>query len=214
MCCLRSVSATWALGFFEPNESDVMTIAFTEYVARRAKEDVSGSRPQNGSPAGLGAGASLDRAAQAPLVTFSMTVNELELHRVVQLLQRGGVDLSRARVDQPTPDGSAAPAEHDEAGVLRFGDIEVNQAARSIHRNGAEVHLAPKEFDLLIALLRRSGAAASRGDLAREVWGSESAASGRTIDTHVCALRRKLEADQRRPRHIRVVSKVGYRLER
>lgn len=144
-----------------------------------------------------------------------MTLNELELHRVVQLLQRGGVDISRANVEEVRESGASgmAPRE-DSASDLTFGAIEVNLAARTVRREGVDVHLAPKEFDLLVALLRREGAAASREDLAREVWGSEVAASGRTIDTHVCALRRKLETDQRRPRHIRVVSKVGYRLER
>ena len=144
-----------------------------------------------------------------------MTLNELELHRVVQLLQRGGVDISRANVEEVREPGSAPPAPREESeSALSFGSVEVNLAARTVRRDGTDVHLAPKEFDLLVALLRREGAAASREELAIEVWGSEVAASGRTIDTHVCALRRKLEDDQRRPRHIRVVSKVGYRLER
>jgi DNA-binding response OmpR family regulator len=143
-----------------------------------------------------------------------MTLNELELHRVVQLLQRGGVDISRARVEEVSEGGEPVSSPTEDTTELSFGAIEVNLAARTVRRDGVDVHLAPKEFDLLVALLRREGAAASRAELAHEVWGSESAATGRTIDTHVCALRRKLEHDQRRPRHIRVVSKVGYRLER
>jgi DNA-binding response OmpR family regulator len=143
-----------------------------------------------------------------------LTLNELELHRVVQLLQRGGVDISRAHVEEVREGVDLQSTSTDDTTALSFGAIEVNLAARTVRRDGNDVHLAPKEFDLLVALLRREGAAASRAELAREVWGSETAASGRTIDTHVCALRRKLEHDQRRPRHIRVVSKVGYRLER
>jgi DNA-binding response OmpR family regulator len=186
-----------------------MAIAFTEYSLRRANAESShGTRPPGGSPL------SLSRAAQAPLVRFALTLNELELHRVVQLLQRGGVDLSRANVEEVRESTSAPPPVRDDTTTLTFGAIEVNLAARTVRRDTVDVHLAPKEFDLLVALLRRDGAAASREELAREVWGSDVAASGRTIDTHVCALRRKLEADQRRPRHIRVVSKVGYRLER
>jgi DNA-binding response OmpR family regulator len=189
-----------------------MAIAFTEYSLRRANDE-SSNRPRGASSA-LSFASPLDRASQAPLVRFALTLNELELHRVVQLLQRGGVDISRAHVEEVREgtDLLAPPAEDTTA--LSFGAIEVNLAARTVRRERIDVHLAPKEFDLLVALLRREGAAASRAELAREVWGSENAASGRTIDTHVCALRRKLEHDQRRPRHIRVVSKVGYRLER
>ena len=191
-----------------------MTIAFTEYSVRRANKESSNGTLQRAASSTPYA-SSLDRASQAPLVRFAMTLNELELHRVVQLLQRGGVDISRAHVEEIRDDAQAViTSVDDNTTEIRFGSIEVNLAARTVRREGTDVHLAPKEFDLLVALLRREGAAASRTDLAREVWGSETAASGRTIDTHVCALRRKLEDDQRRPRHIRVVSKVGYRLER
>ena len=192
-----------------------MAIAFTEYSLRRANDESSNGARQPGLASALPFSSSLERAAQAPLVRFALTLNELELHRVVQLLQRGGVDISRANVEEVRETGDSTTSQRDDRdGDLSFGSIEVNLAARTVRRDGVDVHLAPKEFDLLVALIRREGAAASREDLAREVWGSEVAASGRTIDTHVCALRRKLEADQRRPRHIRVVSKVGYRLER
>ncbi len=192
-----------------------MAIAFTEYSLRRANDESSNGNRQPGAASALPFTSSLDRASQAPLVRFALTLNELELHRVVQLLQRGGVDISRANVEEvrETASGTESPREDDASG-LSFGAIEVNLGARTVRRDGVDVHLAPKEFDLLVALLRREGAAASREELAHEVWGNEVAASGRTIDTHVCALRRKLEDDQRRPRHIRVVSKVGYRLER
>ncbi|HJU67420.1 MAG TPA: winged helix-turn-helix domain-containing protein [Gemmatimonadaceae bacterium] len=191
-----------------------MAIAFTEYSLRRANDESSDGNRQSGAASGLAFSPSLERAAQAPLVRFALTLNELELHRVVQLLQRGGVDISRANVEEVRDDGGTESPRDEDPSSLSFGAIEVNLPARTVRREGADVHLAPKEFDLLVALLRREGAAASREELAIEVWGSEAAALGRTIDTHVCALRRKLEVDQRRPRHIRVVSKVGYRLER
>lgn len=191
-----------------------MAIAFTEYAARRANDELAAGNSHRAPTAALAFASTLDRAAQAPMVQFTMLLNELELHRVVQLLQRGGVDLTGARVEEVREDAGSVTAEPDDTVLIQFGLIEVNLAARTVRRDDFDVHLAPKEFDLLVALLRREGAAASRAELAREVWGSESAASGRTIDTHVCALRRKLEEDQRRPRHIRVVSKVGYRLER
>jgi two-component system response regulator MtrA len=98
--------------------------------------------------------------------------------------------------------------------VERFGEIEVNPASRTVYRGGRLVSLAPREFDLLLALLRRRGAAASRAELLKEVWQYRSGVLSRTIDIHIAELRRKLEADPSQPRHIRTVWKVGYRLER
>jgi DNA-binding response OmpR family regulator len=103
--------------------------------------------------------------------------------------------------------GPQLAAEH------RFGEVEVQTASRRVLRAGGVVALRPMEYDLLLALLRRRGAVASRLDLLREVWGYASAAETRTVDTHVFELRRKLEQDPAHPRHILTVWKVGYRLQ-
>jgi DNA-binding response OmpR family regulator len=98
--------------------------------------------------------------------------------------------------------------------VERFGDIEVNPASRTVYRAGQLVQLTPREFDLLLALLRRRGAVASRTDLLSEVWQYQPEIVSRTVDIHMAELRRKLEADPAHPRHLLTVWKVGYRLER
>jgi DNA-binding response OmpR family regulator len=95
-----------------------------------------------------------------------------------------------------------------------FGDVEIDSATRTVRRGGAPVPLTPMEFDLLVALVRRHGAVASRIDLLQEVWGHSSAVLTRTVDTHVAELRRKLEPDPAAPRHILTVRKAGYRLEK
>lgn len=97
--------------------------------------------------------------------------------------------------------------------VERFGDVEVDINARTVRRNGERVELTPKEFDLLIALLRRQGRVTSRNELLRAVWGYNSSVVSRTVDTHVAELRRKLEADAAEPRHILTVWKVGYKFQ-
>ncbi len=97
--------------------------------------------------------------------------------------------------------------------VARFGSIEIREEARTVRRGGRAVDLAPKEFDLLMALWRRRGAVVSRLELLRGVWGYADEAVSRTVDTHVGELRRKLEDDPARPRHILTVRKTGYRLE-
>jgi two-component system, OmpR family, alkaline phosphatase synthesis response regulator PhoP len=98
--------------------------------------------------------------------------------------------------------------------VERFGEIEVNPASRTVYRAGQLVALAPREFDLLLALVRRGGAAASRAELLKEVWQYQTGVLSRTIDIHIAELRRKLERNPAQPKHIRTVWKVGYRLER
>ena len=96
----------------------------------------------------------------------------------------------------------------------RFGEVEVDAATRSVTRAGETVPLAPLEFDLLVALLRRDGAVVSRLDLLREVWGYRAVVVTRTVDTHIAELRRKLEHDPATPRHILTVRKTGYRLQK
>ncbi|MCI0432510.1 MAG: response regulator transcription factor [Gemmatimonadetes bacterium] len=95
----------------------------------------------------------------------------------------------------------------------RFGEIEIDVRARTVNARGRAVDLSPKEFDLLLVLLRRRGATASRAELLREVWRYDNVeVMTRTVDIHVAELRRKLETDPSSPRHILTVRKVGYRL--
>jgi len=97
--------------------------------------------------------------------------------------------------------------------VERFGDVEIDVGARTVRRAGERIELTPKEFDLLIALLRRQGRVTSRNELLRAVWGYSAAVVSRTVDTHVAELRRKLEPDATSPRYILTVWKVGYKFQ-
>ncbi|HEX9894493.1 MAG TPA: response regulator transcription factor [Gemmatimonadales bacterium] len=98
--------------------------------------------------------------------------------------------------------------------VDRFGDVSVEYAGHQVKRGGRVVDLRPKEYELLVALLKRGGAIAGRLELLREVWGYAESVVSRTVDTHVRALRTRLEQDPARPRHILTVRHYGYRLER
>ena len=99
------------------------------------------------------------------------------------------------------------------ANTLTFGDVVVDQAARSVSRRGDTIQLSPKAFDLLLSLIRREGRVASRMELLREVWGYGPLVLSRTVDSHVAELRRRLEDDPANPRHIVTVFKIGYRFE-
>ena len=122
---------------------------------------------------------------------------------VLELLARVEALLRRTA---PPGDGAGPPE--------RFGVIEVIPASRSVLKSGKPVPLTPKEFDLLLALLHRQGAVATRMELLTEVWGYSAAVLSRTVDTHVAELRRKLESDPAAPKHILTVRKAGYRLEK
>ncbi|HVT40793.1 MAG TPA: response regulator transcription factor [Gemmatimonadaceae bacterium] len=123
---------------------------------------------------------------------------------LMELLARIDALLRRAR--------GVAPGIHDTAPPIRFGDIEVQRGEHRVLRGGAVVDLRPREYDLLMALLDRHGNAVTRIALLREVWGYADNVVTRTVDTHIAALRQRLEADPARPRHILTVRKVGYRV--
>jgi len=125
---------------------------------------------------------------------------------VLEFLARVEALLRRAR-------GLATATGLGPAGSVAFGTIEVDPGTRTVKRNGQLVNLAPKEFDLLEALLSREGRVASRRELMRQVWGYNDEVLSRTVDTHIGELRRKLEEDPASPHHILTVRKVGYRLE-
>ena len=124
---------------------------------------------------------------------------------LLELLARVEALLRRAQ-----PGRSAG---RDVMGVQRFGAVEVDPAARTVFHGSEVVELSPKEFDLLLALLRARGAVVSRLQLLREVWGYSDAVVSRTVDTHIAELRRKLEENPAAPRHIITVRKTGYRIK-
>lgn len=96
--------------------------------------------------------------------------------------------------------------------VIRIGTIEVCPQTRDVRRDEQSVSLAPKEYELLVELIRNKGAVVSRVALMKSVWGHSSSIVSRTVDTHIAELRRKLESDPSNPKLIITVRKIGYRL--
>jgi len=120
----------------------------------------------------------------------------------------------RALLRRVQAKAGAKEGENESDAVLRFGEVEVSPAERTVRRGGELVELTPKEFDLLVALLAREGAVMSRQDLLKEVWGYGNAeVNTRTVDVHLSELRRKLEEDPSSPRYLLTVRKAGYRLK-
>jgi DNA-binding response OmpR family regulator len=110
--------------------------------------------------------------------------------------------------------GAATGATETVFETIEFGEIRIEPGAHVVYRDNVPVQLRPREFDLLMALVRRAGVTASRRNLLDEVWGYDTDVISRTVDTHVAELRRKLEPDPAQPRHILTVRKTGYRWQR
>jgi DNA-binding response OmpR family regulator len=89
---------------------------------------------------------------------------------------------------------------------ITAGPVTIDPERREVRRDGWLVHLTPTEFDLLHRLALRPGVVFSREQLLEEVWGyADGSAGGRTVDSHVAAVRRKLGADV-----LRTVQGIGY----
>ncbi len=91
--------------------------------------------------------------------------------------------------------------------------VQVDPATRRVWRDGAEIRLSKKEFDLLHALIRRAGEIVTREELMFEVWNTTFWTSAKTIDVHLGWLRRKLGDDTRRPTLITTIRGRGLRFE-
>jgi DNA-binding response OmpR family regulator len=91
--------------------------------------------------------------------------------------------------------------------------VQVDPATRQVWRDGAEIRLSRKEFDLLHALIRRPGEIVTRETLMNEVWHTTFWTSAKTIDVHLGWLRRKLGDDTRHPSLITTLRGRGLRFE-
>jgi DNA-binding response OmpR family regulator len=120
--------------------------------------------------------------------------------RLSELLARVRAHLRRATA------GAAAGAEP--AAPLRAGAVAVDRAARRAWRDGEELELRPKEFDLLALLVAEAGRAVTRERIMRDVWDTEWVGSTKTLDTHVLALRNKIGAEA-----ITTLRGIGYRFD-
>ncbi len=95
--------------------------------------------------------------------------------------------------------------------TIVFGDCRLDIDARSLVRDGRQVELSPKEFELLHFLCSRAGQACSRDLIMSNVWGYDSAVTPRSIDRFIVALRNKVEPDPANPRYLTTVREFGYR---
>ena len=138
-------------------------------------------------------------------ITKPFALAEL-LARVAAVLRRARLnDAPRAPSAADSPSAAVAAEQ-----VLRFGDVTVDLAERTVSRAGSPVKLTHLEFELLSFLCSNTGRVHSREELLRQVWGFQQG-QARTVDNFVAQLRAKLERDPDQPRHLLTVRGSGYR---
>ena len=118
----------------------------------------------------------------------------------------GGELLARVRAILRRAAASPEPA------ILRFGDIELDRAARVVRRAGAEVRLTAKEYALFALLAQHHGKVVTHRQILRELWGPTAEDNTHYLRVHMAHLRQKLESEPARPRILRTESGIGYRL--
>ena len=92
----------------------------------------------------------------------------------------------------------------------RWGDLEVDDEARTARVGGLDVHPTPIEFELLAGLFEQPGAIRSRRELADRAWGHNWDGDDHVVDVHIANLRKKIDLDGHR--RIKTVRGFGYRL--
>jgi len=97
--------------------------------------------------------------------------------------------------------------------VLEIDAFRVDCQTRSVLRNGQQVDLTAKDFDLSVLFLRNIGRLLSRGHIRETVWGPNAVVTSRTLDTHVSRIRNKLGLTPEHGWRLAAVYRYGYRLE-
>jgi DNA-binding response OmpR family regulator len=158
--------------------------------------------------------------ALAPVPVVMLTARSDEADRVMGL-ELGADDyvskpfsprelVARVRAVLRRATGPLAPAPVGAPAAIVDGDLHVDVAARTVHRDGRPVQLTAREFELLVFLARHPGQAFSRDELLQHVWGTRYGDTS-TITVHVRRIREKIEREPSNPERITTVWGVGYR---
>jgi two-component system KDP operon response regulator KdpE len=107
---------------------------------------------------------------------------------------------------------SASITQDGSGSVIRFGRVELDLEKRLVKVDGEDVHLTPHEYKLLQVMVRHPGKVLTHRQLLNEVWGPNHTEQAQYLRVYVAQLRRKLEADPARPKHLHTEPGIGYRL--
>jgi len=118
-----------------------------------------------------------------------------------------GIDELLARIRAALRRASSDPDD----GIVTAGDLRIDLATRRIARGGQEIHLTPKEWNVMARLVRAPGRVVTQSELLTDVWGAGYEGESEYLRSVLRRLRKKLEADPSSPRHFITEPGVGYR---
>jgi two-component system, OmpR family, KDP operon response regulator KdpE len=159
---------------------------------------------------------SLRERSQVPIIVLSVRGQE---RSKVEALDAGADDyvtkpfgmnelLARVRAHLRR----VSPADETQR-VIESGDFKIDLEAHSVEVQGHEVHLTPKEFDLLVYLVKRAGKVVTHRALLAAVWGPNSTEQPEYLRVFIGQLRKKIEPDPSTPKYLLTDPWIGYRLE-
>ncbi|HEY0453172.1 response regulator [Actinophytocola sp.] len=123
-----------------------------------------------------------------------------------------GMDELLARLRAAVRRASASVPTGEDA-VVETSSFTVDLAAKKVLRDGSEVHLTPTEWGVLELLVRNKGKLVAQKQLLQEVWGPSYASETHYLRVYLAQLRRKLEPQPSRPKHLVTEAGMGYRFE-
>jgi two-component system, OmpR family, response regulator MtrA len=128
-----------------------------------------------------------------------------------ELVARVRAALRRRR---PGADAGSDGVAADGHAALLLGSLEIDEAGRTVTRDGVDIPLTRTEFDLLVELARHSGQVLTRDQLLDRVWGYDYLGDSRLVDVAIGRLRSRIEADPAEPALILTVRGAGYKAAR
>jgi len=103
--------------------------------------------------------------------------------------------------------------EDNDSTPIEIGDLRIDPVARRMTKRGTELHMTPKEFDLMHVLMQHAGAPIAHHKLLTEVWGEEYGNEREYLRTYISQLRRKIEDDASNPQYLLTENYIGYRFQ-
>lgn len=138
-----------------------------------------------------------DKVAALDAGADDYVVKPFELPELAARIRAG---IRRVRQNDQNPDR-----------IIEIGDLKIDPTAHRLTRRGVELHLTPKEFELLLALMKGNGNPITHHKLLVEVWGPEYSDEREYLRTYISQLRRKIEDDPANPRYLLTENYFGYR---
>ena len=124
-----------------------------------------------------------------------------------------GIDELLARVRASLRRATAPSINEAAQTMLESGDFHVDFEAREVKVRGKEIHLTPKEFELLIYFIKHSGKVLTHRTLLSAIWGGNYVEQNEYLRVFVGNLRKKIEPDAAAPRYIVTEPWIGYRFD-